>query len=266
MKILLKLFIVMLLGTLSYGQNSDVSPSIDINMVLIPEGEFEHDSRKIIVPGFWMSEEITNKEFREFIDDLKANPDDSLGLMNLSKVVKDKDLSNAITFFSYKEVLNNITYSKGWNGGDFENYFYSEKYDDYPVVGVSFESARFFCIWKTKQLNKQREKNDLPPLADIRLPTESEWLYAAKGNKERKKQPTSSELHPAKSGDSNIYGLHNINSNVSEWTSNISEEGKGLIKGSSWEKTVTIDERIIKPVDYKSNSVGFRVVMSDLGE
>ena len=267
MKKTFKFLIVMLLGTYSFGQTLDVSPSSDIKMVLIPEGVFEHNSLEIGVNGFWMSEEITNKQFREFIDDLKANPNDSLGLINLNKVMKGQDLKNVITFYSYKDVLDNITYSKGWNGEhSFENYFYSEKYNDYPVVGISFESSRLFCIWKTRQLNNHREKNGLPYIADFRLPTEIEWLYAAQGTEEGNVQTAFSELRPSKSGDSNIYGLHNMNSNVSEWTINKSEEGEGIIKGSSWKKTININERIIKPVDYKSNSVGFRIIMSDLRE
>ena len=104
----------------------------------------------------------------------------------------------------------------------------------------------------------------MPYIADYRLPTEIEWLYAAQGTKDGSIQRASSELRPSKSGESSIFGLHNMNSNVSEWTINLSEDGQRIIKGSSWEKAVSIDERILKPVDHKSNSVGFRVIMSDL--
>ena len=129
------------------------------------------------------------------------------------------------------------------------NYFSNPAYNDYPVVGVTWEQANAFCAWRTEYLLK-----GLGPAARYvqryRLPTEAEWEYAARG-KEGTEFPWENEdvasgkgcfyanfkpddgnytkdgnLITSKVGiySSNTNGLYDMAGNVAEWTSTIYTE------------------------------------------
>jgi len=125
-------------------------------------------------------------------------------------------------------------------------YFIDNRYDEYPVVGVSWEQATAFCVWRTDIYKKSLS---LPPgqvIAPFRLPTEGEWEYAARAGKSENKYPWSIEglkdtkdcfMANFKPGDGNYtedghlitarvasfdpneFGLYDMAGNVAEWTS-----------------------------------------------
>jgi len=126
------------------------------------------------------------------------------------------------------------------------NYFSNAAYNDYPVVGVTWEQANAFCAWRTEFLLK-----GLGPTARYvqryRLPTEAEWEYAARG-KDQNEFPWTNEdvasgkgcfyanfkpdngnytkdgnLITSKVGiyNANTNGLFDMAGNVAEWTSTI---------------------------------------------
>jgi gliding motility-associated lipoprotein GldK len=128
-------------------------------------------------------------------------------------------------------------------------YFSNPAYNDYPVVGVTWEQANAFCAWRTEYLLK-----GLGPSARFvqryRLPTEAEWEYAARG-KDQNEFPWDNEdvasgrgcfyanfkpddgnytkdgnLITSKVGiyASNSNGLYDMAGNVAEWTSTIYTE------------------------------------------
>ena len=129
------------------------------------------------------------------------------------------------------------------------NYFSNPTYNDYPVVGVTWEQANAFCAWRTDYLLK-----GLGPEARYvqryRLPTEAEWEYAARG-RDQNEFPWENEdvvsgngcffanfkpdrgnytkdgnLITSKVGiySANSNGLYDMAGNVAEWTSTVYTE------------------------------------------
>lgn len=130
-------------------------------------------------------------------------------------------------------------------------YFWHPKYDNYPVVGVNWKQAKAFCHWRTQHLHSYyREFGD--PVTDIfRLPTESEWEYAARGGRDGNMYPWGGPyvrntkgcflanfkpgrgnyiddggFYPVKVNAyfPNDYGLYCMAGNVAEWTLNAYNE------------------------------------------
>ena len=128
-------------------------------------------------------------------------------------------------------------------------YFSNPAYDDYPVVGVTWEQANAFCRWRTEFLVKGLAGNggDIQP---YRLPTEIEWEYAARGKEgsafpweatdvksekgcfyanfkpDRGNYTKDGSLITSKCGifSANSNGLYDMAGNVAEWTSTVFTE------------------------------------------
>lgn len=129
------------------------------------------------------------------------------------------------------------------------NYFSNPTYNEYPVVGVSWEQANAFCAWRTEYLLK-----GLGPQARYiqryRLPTEAEWEYAARGKDgtefpwnemntksengcfyanfkpDRGNYTQDGNLITSRVGSygANSNGLYDMAGNVAEWTSTVYTE------------------------------------------
>ena len=130
-------------------------------------------------------------------------------------------------------------------------YFWHPAYDDYPVVGITWKQARAFCVWRTQLLHSWLISNGQTIVNDFRLPTESEWEYAARGGLDLSSYPWGGPyirnakgcflgnfkpmrgsyfddggFHTVRiySYNPNDFGLYCMAGNASEWTSNAYDE------------------------------------------
>ncbi len=124
-------------------------------------------------------------------------------------------------------------------------YFSHAGYNDYPVVGVSWEQANAFANWRTDYLRRSLGKEGVM-IEPYRLPTEAEWEFAARAGNSESQYPWSETLpmdergcfyanfkpmegdyirdghlitSPVGTFNANDFGLYDMAGNVSEWTS-----------------------------------------------
>ena len=153
-------------------------------MIFVPSGSFNikdgSDQKTISIDAFWMSNEISNKEFRDFFEQLKRTPNDTICRIDFSKMKSDKNQKPTIIKNSHSEIINRLMSESAWKiiPGK-KNYFTDPKYDNDPVVGVTYEGATYYCIWRTNQENEKLRKKGKPTTHNFRLPTELEWEYAS---------------------------------------------------------------------------------------
>ena len=128
-------------------------------------------------------------------------------------------------------------------------YFSNPAFDDYPVVGVSWEQANAFCAWRTNFLMKGLG-GYAKQIQRYRLPSEVEWEYAARGKEgnpfpwespdvksdkgcfyanfkpDRGNYTKDGSLITCKCGifSANSNGLYDMAGNVAEWTSTVYTE------------------------------------------
>ena len=158
-------------------------------------------------------------------------------------------------------------------------YFSHPNYDNYPVVGVSWEQANAFCAWRTDYLLKGMGAQ-AKWIQRYRLPSEAEWEYAARG-KEANRFPweqgdTKSDegcyYANFKPGDGNYTkdgslitsqcgifsansnGLYDMAGNVAEWTSTVYTEA-GVLQMSDINPNLQYRAAIEDPYSMKKKAV-----------
>lgn len=160
-----------------------------------------------------------------------------------------------------------------------KNYFSSPAYNDYPVVGVTWEQAQAFCAWRTEFLLR-----GLGPQARYiqryRLPSEIEWEYAARGPEgkaypwegdgmandkgcyyanfkpDRGNYTEDGNLITSRCGiyGANDNGLFDMAGNVAEWTNTVYTEA-GVISMADVNPELRYDAALEDPYFLKRKSV-----------
>jgi len=130
-------------------------------------------------------------------------------------------------------------------------YFWHPSYDHYPVVGVDWEQAKAFNVWRTQYLNSYMASRNQPLAMAFQLPSEAQWEYAARGGLEGSPFPWGGPYLRNQEGcflanfkplrgnyaedgslftaivghyPPNDYGLYDMAGNVSEWTRSAYDE------------------------------------------
>lgn len=222
---------------------AETTNSIGTRLVLIPAGSFvmgspagewgrmpnEEPQRKITIsrPFYMARGEVTNQEFRTFVEATKYNP-----------------IPAGETDFQF------LFYLAGAGKAKYDNT--PTNAPDHAVTWVSWYSACRFCNWLSEKeglppvyvFTESKEKGT-PPKVEMarpfdggyRLPSEAEWEYAARAgtttafsfgpdDKDFTKyayyglMPPYNDpncKHPVLSGIPNAWGLHQMHGNVFEW-------------------------------------------------
>lgn len=219
----------------------DDEENVDVlSELFLPESERfyrrkEIDTRKLNFEYYWIDlKEAAKRESRE------------QGKRDRSVFIK-KDVINV-----YPDTLAWIhDYTYSYHEPLTQMYFWHPAYDEYPVVGINWKQARAFCIWRTQLLNGYLGENEDAFVQDFRLPTESEWEYAARGGLALSPYPWGGpyirnsrgcflgNFKPMRGNYMddggvytvkvtsywpNDYGLYCMAGNVAEWTSNAYDE------------------------------------------
>jgi len=212
--------------------------------------------------------EVTNGDYNKFLNNLKLSGQTELyqlALYDSTQWTKGK-----FAEASFNDPMMNL-------------YHWHPAYENYPAVCISYEGAKAYCEWLTKQYNLQRKRTYTQVV--FRLPTELEWKTAAGSGDPKAITPFPN--NDIKAGDNKHYlgnirvskdrffddgGFHQVNvksydpnkmgffntlGNVSEMTNT-----KGTALGGSWYNL--FEECTFDKTQTYSNpdpGIGFRVVM-----
>lgn len=202
----------------------------------------------LIMDSLFMDKlEISNKSWKEF--------------MNFERNGKLRDSSEVETLQPDSTITLRI---KGLGKIKMAEYFNNPSFDDYPIVGVSYDQVVKFCSWRSLQVNLliKKGKNEPGLQIEYRLPSIQEWEFIAKNKLDTTSFPFGQDVYytiddvkyrafncyyPEKPipnyiracndtiGDlkANNYGIYNLIGNVCEMV-----QESGLAKGGHYEATL----------------------------
>ena len=214
-------------GTFHMGQADEDPASTQINF-----------NKQVTIGPFYMDDtEITNNEYRQFTNFFLVDAGTIDGFPTVSAAdFREKYYPDSTVW------VRDFAHHMGDPIQDY--YYWHPGYDEFPVVGIDWEAATFFCQWRTAYWNDYRKTEGLPPMPGFRLPSEAEWEYSARGGRDMAKYPWGNPYirnskgcmlanfkpgrgnffddgyaytAPIQSFFPNDYGLWDTSGNVSEW-------------------------------------------------
>jgi len=199
------------------------------------------DARKLFYEYFWIDMKAASaKETASngAINGAWANR--SQGFKDRSVYVRHEKIN------IYPDTLTWIhDYAYAYNDPMTTKYFWHPVFDHYPVVGVNWNQARAFCIWRTQLKESASKGKQSEVVNDFRLPTEAEWEWAARAGNSLSPYPWGGPYTRTAKGcflanfkpmrgdysvdgaattsivghyPANDFGLYDMAGNVSEWT------------------------------------------------
>ncbi|MFY0687715.1 MAG: SUMF1/EgtB/PvdO family nonheme iron enzyme [Cyclobacteriaceae bacterium] len=208
-------------GTFHMGQADEDVAATQINY-----------NKQVTINAFFMDDtEITNNEYRQFTEELTGPEADIPAGYTVADLIPD-------TTVWVRDFTHHM-------GDPMMVYYWSHPaFDDYPVVGVDWNAARYFCNWRTEHMNSYRQEVGLAIMPQFRLPSEAEWEYASRGGRDMNKYPWGNPYirnmkgcllanfkpgrgnyfddgfaytAPTATYFANDYGLYDMSGNVAEW-------------------------------------------------
>jgi formylglycine-generating enzyme required for sulfatase activity len=268
----------------------------NVEYIKIPGGTYKYSvtEKMETVPGLYFCKyPVTNKRYRRFISFLEGKEKKLQENLSL-KLFAQRFIQFAESIEGYSDYLGNDF--QEWPGNLRSRYDDDKRFngDDHPVVGVSWDAARAYCFWMScleaviNRGEKLEDIEDMKWLASIyRLPTETEWEWAAGGEPDgsvreypwpkEKGKPNDKLANYDKNVGATTpvgrypegatpLGLMDMAGNVWEWMENLySKEKKYLaLRGGSWHYPDSLlrcsARNFIDPVNDWYDVIGFRVV------
>ncbi len=232
-----------------------ISTGLLPELIAIKGGEFEMGSNKsyleqlihrVAVPSFYLGRyPITNQQFLPFLHEKGNQAEGGTTWVNIN--------------VSYNGVNCGIEQVKG-------GFACIRGQENHPMIYVSWYGARAYCNWLSEKTGK-----------NFRLPSESEWEYAAKGGSNKHNFQYSGSNHLSEVGwhTGNSHGqtkpvglkypnpldLYDMSGNVWEWCADHWHENyEGAPKdGSAWIKGGDQKRRVVRGGSWNGNDSFCRV-------
>lgn len=134
-----------------------VPKKITKSFCFVPSGDVVRNKNTVSVQSFYMQKtEISNKQYNEFLTDLKANKE--LQKLKIAAIDTNKWVSEF-----------------GNAGLNYATHYHNHlAYANYPVVNITKAGAELYCEWLTDKIKKENPELNII----VRLPVEAEWFRA----------------------------------------------------------------------------------------